>query len=90
MDTSNLLHTSMDLGDDDGPFMTNGEMREIPRASSEIESETVTVTMFNLNKLNEEHPEWLCRDAWSRGQILEAPDSLIDLLAQRVKSWKFK
>ena len=39
-----------------GPFMTNGELREISEASSAIVSESDTVVMFNLDRLNENRP----------------------------------
>lgn len=38
--------------DGDGPFITNGEMRDTHLASSETESSSATVTMFNLDNLN--------------------------------------
>lgn len=40
-----------------GPFITNGEVRDSQTLSSDTESDSVTVTMFNLNKLNDVKPE---------------------------------
>ena len=39
-----------------GPFMTNGELREISESSSATVSESETVVMFNLDRLNENRP----------------------------------
>ena len=39
------------------PFMTNGELREISEASSATVSESETVVMFNLDRLNENRPD---------------------------------
>lgn len=33
--------------------------------------------MFNLDKLDEGHPEWLCRNAWDVGQVPEATNSFV-------------
>ena len=49
-----------------GPFMTNGEFREVTESSSATESDFETVIMFNLDRLNEDRPEWLCGFAWER------------------------
>ncbi|KAK7855292.1 hypothetical protein CFP56_028759 [Quercus suber] len=46
--------------------------------------------MFNLNKLNDDRPEVVRGAAWSRGQIPESPDSLIESLVQRVNRGRFK
>ena len=50
-----------------GPFMNNGEFREVTESSSATESDFETVVMFNLDRLNEDRPEWLCGFAWERG-----------------------
>nr|POE58039.1 hypothetical protein CFP56_76532 [Quercus suber] len=67
-----------------GPFMTNGELREATKSSSATESDSETVVMFNLDKLNEDRPVWLRGAAWERGQILESTEGLIDPLVSRV------
>ena len=67
-----------------GPFMINGELREISEASSATVSESDTVVMFNLDRLNENRPDWLCGDAWERGQIPESSEGLIDNLGSRL------
>lgn len=73
-----------------GPFITNGEMRDNHPTSSETESSSATRTMFNLNKLNNYRPEVVRGDAWSRGQIPESLDSLIESLIQRVDRGRFR
>ena len=67
-----------------GPFMTNGELREISESSSATVSESETVVMFNLDRLNENRPDWLLGDAWERGQIPESSEGLIDNLGSRL------
>ena len=54
-----------------GPYITTGELRVETDVSSDIESDSDTVRMFNLDMLNEGHPEWLRSDAWDVGQIPE-------------------
>nr|POE69558.1 hypothetical protein CFP56_49333 [Quercus suber] len=68
----------------DGPFMTNGEFREVTESSSATKNDFETVVMFNLDRLNEDRPEWLRGFAWERGQIPESTDGLINSLAHRV------
>ena len=46
--------------------MTNGVLRRTSRSSSATDSDE-TVLLFNLDRLNEERPEWVRRDAWDRG-----------------------
>lgn len=46
--------------------MTNGVLKRNSRSSFETDSD-VTMLLFNLDRLNEERPEWICRDAWGRG-----------------------
>ncbi|XP_030959335.1 uncharacterized protein LOC115981322 [Quercus lobata] len=58
-----------------GPFMTNGEFREVTESSSATESDFETMIMFNLDRLNEDRPEWLCGFAWERAQYSD-PNSL--------------
>ena len=60
--------------------MTNGELREISEDSSATVSESDTVVMFNLDRLNENRPDKLRGDAWERGQIPESSEGLIDNL----------
>ena len=43
-----------------GPFMTNGELREVTKSSSATKSDSKTVVMFNLDRLNDDHLVWLC------------------------------
>lgn len=40
-----------------GPFIITGEIREMRQATSETESDSATVTMFNLDSLNSTRPE---------------------------------
>ena len=54
-----------------GPYITTGELRVQIDVSSNIESDSETMRMFNLDKLNEGRPKWLHSDAWDVGQILE-------------------
>ena len=67
-----------------GLFMTNRELREETDSTWATKSDSETVVMYNLDKLNDDCPEWLRRDAWNRGQILESIDSLIESLVSRV------
>ena len=67
-----------------GPFMINGELREISESSSATDSDSETVVMFNLDRLNEDRPGWLRGDAWERGQIPESSKGLIDNLGSRL------
>ena len=68
----------------EGPFITNGEVREATHDSSETESESLTERYFNLDKLNEERPEVRTGEAWRRGQIPESPEEFVESLIQRV------
>ena len=58
----------------EGPFITNGEVREATHNSSETKSESLTERYFNLDKLNEERPKVRTGEAWRHGQILESPE----------------
>nr|POE52773.1 hypothetical protein CFP56_60460 [Quercus suber] len=49
---------------ENGPFMTNGTLRENSRSNSNIDSDE-TILLFNLDRLNEDCPDWVHRDAWS-------------------------
>nr|POE90949.1 hypothetical protein CFP56_05321 [Quercus suber] len=66
-----------------GPFFTNGELREATGSSSTTESDSEMVVLFNLDRLNDNHPEWLCGNAWERGQIPESPDRLNNPMVNR-------
>nr|POF00651.1 hypothetical protein CFP56_26219 [Quercus suber] len=66
-----------------GPFMTNEEFREVTNSSSATESDSETMVMFSLDRLNEDHPRWLRGNAWARGQIPESAKGLIDTLINR-------
>ena len=74
----------MDLGGGEGPFITKGELRGSNMDSSEVESDSVTERLYNLDKLNEDRPEVLVGAAWRRGQIPESPEELVESLVQRV------
>lgn len=50
-----------------------------------MESDSETVIMFNLDKLNEDRPGWLRGDAWARGQILESTEGSIESLVKTGK-----
>lgn len=65
-------------------------MRDNYPSSSETESSSAKVTMFNLDKLNEDRPKVLRGPAWSHGQIPESLDSLIESLVQRVDRSRFR
>ncbi|KAL0015318.1 hypothetical protein SO802_002387 [Lithocarpus litseifolius] len=67
-----------------GPFVTNGNFRDNHHSSSEIDSDSLTVTMFNLNHLNMDRPEVRGVSLWERGQIPESPVSLVEDLVRRV------
>ena len=62
-----------------GPFMTTGTLREDTRSDSTTDSDE-TMLLFNLDRLNEDRPEWVCRDAWNRGQIPDIPEPSIENL----------
>ena len=68
----------------EGPFITNGEVREATHNSSETESESLTERYFNLDKLNEERPEVRTGKACRHGQIPESPEEVVESLVQRV------
>lgn len=53
--------------DGNGPFITNGVLRENFISSSDTESDSVTATMFNLDNLNADRPEAYQGAAWRRG-----------------------
>ena len=44
--------------------MTNGVLKEATGSSSATESDSKTVVMFSLDRLNDDHPEWLRGNAW--------------------------
>ena len=56
--------------------MTNGEIREATGSYSATKSDSETVMLFNLDRLNDNSLEWLCGNAWERGQILKSTDGL--------------
>nr|POE78111.1 hypothetical protein CFP56_37903 [Quercus suber] len=63
-----------------GPVMMKGVLREATGSSLATESDSEMVVMFNLDRLNDDHPKWLRGNAWERGQILESTDELINSL----------
>ena len=63
--------------------MTNGELREVTKSFSTIESDSEAVVMLNLDRLNEDRPELLHGTAWERGQIPESTDGLISSLVNK-------
>nr|POE55683.1 hypothetical protein CFP56_59234 [Quercus suber] len=73
-----------------GPFITNGEVKESQALSSDTESDSVTVTMFNLDKLNDVRLEVKQGSTWEKGHISESPDSFIESLVQRVDRRRFR
>ena len=68
----------------DGPFLATEDLRDTNQDSSEIESESLTATLFNLDSLNESRPEAMQGTRWIHGQIPKSPDSVIPSLVQRV------
>ena len=74
---------------DNGPFMTNGSLRENSRSSSATDSDE-TVLMFNLDRLNEDCPEWVRRNAWSGDQIPDMPVPYSEDLIQRADRNRFE
>lgn len=63
--------------------MTNGTLREDTRSDSATDNDEI-VLLFNLNRLNEDCPNWVLRDAWNRGQIPNLPEPIIENLVHRV------
>ena len=61
-------------------------MRTQTELSSDTESDFEIVRLFNLDKLNEGRSEWLCWNAWDVGQVLEAIDSFVQPLVNKVDS----
>jgi len=74
---------------DNGPFMTNGSLRENSRSSFATDNDE-TVLMFNLYRLNKDCPEWVRRNAWSGEQIPEMPVLYFEDLIQRVDRNRFE
>ena len=72
-----------------GPFMTNGTLREDTQSDSVTDSDE-TVLLFNLDRLNEDHPDWVRRDAWNREQILDILETITESLVQRVDRNRFR
>lgn len=68
----------------DGPFITNGVLRMTHNSSSDMESDSIISTMFNLDRLNTNRPETRQGVAWRRGQIPEDPDAFVVSLVRRV------
>ena len=52
---------------DRGPYLTNGELQNSQTGVSDSESDSVTVTMFNLDRLNEARLEVRNVSTWERG-----------------------
>lgn len=67
-----------------GPFMTNREFRQVTKSSTAAESDSKTLVLFNLDRLNEDSPEWLHGSAWERGQIPESTDGVNNSLVHRM------
>lgn len=72
------------LVDGTGPYITTGELRVQTDVSSDTESDSEMVRIFNLDQLNDGRPKWLRSDAWDVGQILENSDSLVQPVVNRV------
>lgn len=66
-----------------GPFLTIGELRNSTRPDTDTESDSKTAIMFNLDKLNEDRPEWVRSTAWHGRQIPDFTASLIDSVVHR-------
>ena len=66
-----------------GPFMTNGELKEATGSSLATKSDSETVMLFNLDRLNDNHLKWLRGNAWGRGQIPESTDGLNNHMVNR-------
>ena len=64
--------------------MTNGELREVTKSFSATKSDSETVVMFNLDRLNDNHLVQLRGAAREQGQIPESTEGLIDSLVSRV------
>ena len=69
--------------------MTNGTLREDTQSDSVTDSDE-TVLLFNLDRLNEDHPDWVRRDAWNREQILDILETITESLVQRVDRNRFQ
>lgn len=74
---------------DSGHFITNAEIRESQPLASDTKSDSVTVTIFNLDKLNDVIPKVRQWSTWDRGLIPESPDSLFESLVQQVNRGRF-
>nr|POF20332.1 hypothetical protein CFP56_54090 [Quercus suber] len=70
--------------DGTGPYITTGELNVQTDASSDTESDSEIVRMFNLDKLNEGRPEWARSNAWDVRQIPEDFDSIMQPVVNRV------
>lgn len=69
------------IGDLNNVFLLKmGELRDTNQNSSEIESESLTTTMSNLNSLNESMPEVMQGTRWNYEQIPEFLDFFIQPL----------
>ena len=66
--------------------LITGKLRTQIELSSDTESDFEIVRLFNLDKLNEVRPEWLCWNAWDVGQVPEAIDSFVQPLVNKVDS----
>ena len=69
------------LVDGIGPYITIGELRVQTDVSSDTESGSKMVWIFNLDQLNDGRPKWLRSDAWDVGQILETLTLWYNLLS---------
>ena len=72
------------------PFSDNGDLRDTNQDSSEIESESLTATLFNLDSLNESRPEAMQGTRWTHGQIPKSLDFVIPSLVQRVNKGRLR
>ena len=69
--------------------MTNGTLREDTQSDSATDSDEI-VLLFNLDRLHEDCPDWVCRDAWNREQIPDIPETITKSLVQRVDRNRFQ
>lgn len=67
-----------------GRVMITGELRETSGSNSSTHSDSGTIAMFNLDKRNENQPEWIRRHAWGGRQTQEASNTLIEPVVRDV------
>ena len=63
-----------------GPFIINGQVEEMQNNTSEIDTESTTAIIFNLDRLNEERSEQMQGINWPNGLIPKSLDSFVESL----------